>query len=195
MFHIVPTEVDESPLPNESVRAYVVRLAVAKARAAAGHVRPESLIVAADTAVVYDEKILGKPADAVEAASMLRRLRGRTHQVHTGLAVLRPSDDTLLTDCCTTNVPMRHYSETEIIAYIATGDPFDKAGGYGIQNLVFSPAARKQGCYANVMGLPLCHLTRTLAAMGFPPRADVSSACQTVLQYHCPVYRRVLQGK
>ena len=93
---------------------------------------------------------------------MLRRLRSRTHQVYTGIAVMPLSDGNLLTDLCVTDVPMRAYSDEEIDAYVATGDPLDKAGAYAIQHPDFHPVESMSGCYASVMGLPLCHLTRTL---------------------------------
>jgi predicted house-cleaning NTP pyrophosphatase (Maf/HAM1 superfamily) len=90
---------------------------------------------------------------------------------------------------------MRHYSDEEMQAYIASGDPLDKAGAYGIQHQVFRPAERLSGCYANVMGLPLCHLVRTLEKMGITSETDVPQACQAALQYDCPVYTQVLKGE
>ncbi len=94
-----------------------------------------------------------------EATAMLTRLRGRTHQVYTGVALLRTSDSLLLTDLCVTDVPMRHYSDEEIQSYVATGDPLDKAGAYAIQHSGFRPVASMDGCYASVMGsavVPRC---------------------------------------
>ncbi len=98
--------------------------------------RLNSIILAADTAVVDGKTILGKPKDPAEAVEMLRSLRGHSHQVFTGLAVLRPGDGNLVTDLCVTDVPMRAYSDDEIDAYVASGDPLDKAGAYAIQNTV-----------------------------------------------------------
>lgn len=194
-FTLIPTEVDESPLAGEHPKDYVLRLAEGKARAAAQHAPEDALVIAADTTVVDGSEILGKPADDIEAEAMLRRLRGRAHQVYTALALLHASDGRLLTDCCRTEVPMRQYSDEEMNAYIASGDPLDKAGAYGIQHQGFRPVEHLWGCYANVMGLPLCHLVRTLEKMSITSETDVPQACQAALQYDCPVYTQVLKGE
>jgi predicted house-cleaning NTP pyrophosphatase (Maf/HAM1 superfamily) len=130
----------------------------------------------------------------MEAVSMLRQLRGRTHQVYTGVALLRLSDGFLLKELCITDVPMRNYSEEEMQAYIQTGDPLDKAGAYAIQHPQFRPVASMSGCYASVMGLPMCHVVRMLRKLDIPPHADVPVKCQTLLEYHCPVSRTILSG-
>ncbi len=196
MFHTTSADVDESRLPGEAPDAYVLRLARAKARAGAAQGRPGSIIIGADTAVVDGRDILGKPADMAEAEAMLRRLRGRVHQVYTGIAVFRPQDGAMLDDLCITDVPMREYSDDEIRAYVATGDPLDKAGGYAIQHRGFRPVdGPLQGCYAGVMGLPLCHLVRTLKRWNILPQADVPRNCQQSLRFQCPVYRPVLRGE
>jgi len=195
MFHIVPVDVDETPQQGETPQEYVLRLAEAKARAALPRLRPDGLVLAADTTVADRGEILGKPAHAAEAVAMLQRLRGRTHQVHTAIAVILYGQQEAHTDLCTTDVPMRNYTDEEIAAYVASADPFDKAGGYAIQNPHFQPVAHLQGCYANVVGLPLCHLTRTLNKLDILPRVDVPRSCQTFLQYDCPVYEQVLHGE
>ena len=118
-FVVLVTDVDESQRPGESPADYVLRLAEAKARAAARRAQPQNVIVAADTTVVDGAMLLGKPEDAAEAARMLKRLRGHTHQVYTGLAVLRMSTGQLLKDLCVTDVPMRNYSDAEIDDYVA----------------------------------------------------------------------------
>jgi septum formation protein len=189
IFDVQVSDADETRLPAELPAAYVRRLAEAKARAVVNRARLEHIIIGADTSVVIDDKILGKPADVDEARSMLRRLRGRTHQVYTGIAVLRAADGNLLTNVVVTDVPMRAYTDAEIDAYIFTGDPLDKAGAYGIQNPSFQPVARMEGCYASVMGLPICSLTVLLRQLGVTPRNDVARSCQSTLQYQCPVYR------
>jgi predicted house-cleaning NTP pyrophosphatase (Maf/HAM1 superfamily) len=89
---------------------------------------------------------------------------------------------------------MRDYSEAEIEAYVASGDPLDKAGAYAIQHPHFQPVASMRGCYASVMGLPLCHVTRMLEPLGLPPRADVPAGCQSLLIYMCPVFTDILKG-
>lgn len=190
-YRVQPAEVDETPLPGEPADAYVLRLAESKARAAAA-LQPEELVLAADTTVVDTGYLLGKPRHAGEAREMLRRLRGRTHQVFTALSVLHTPSGRLLTDLCVTDVPMRPYSDAEIEAYIASGDPLDKAGAYAIQHPGFHPVEALAGCYANVVGLPLCHLARTLCKLGLPPRSDLPQACQAALGYQCPVYEQIL---
>jgi septum formation protein len=89
---------------------------------------------------------------------------------------------------------MRQYSDSEIGAYIVTGDPLDKAGAYAIQHPEFKPVEHLQGCYANVMGLPLCHLTGMLISLGYPPQNDIAMACQAALHYDCPIYSKILAG-
>jgi septum formation protein len=191
-FRACPAEIDEQPLPGEAPVAYVLRLAEGKARAVAAQVPPDSLVIAADTTVADGINILGKPVDERQAAEMLIRLRGHLHQVYTAVAILRAPDGILLLDACATDVPMRDYSQAEITAYVATGDPLDKAGAYAIQHTGFHPVEHLEGCYANVVGLPLCHLTRLLRQQNMEPLADVPVACQAALLYECPVFREIL---
>jgi len=195
MFHVWPAEVDESQRPGEAAGAYVLRLADKKAKACAKSARPGETIVAADTAVTVDGDILGKPQSMAEAVAMLRRLRGRKHQVCTGIAVLDADSGKTVFDLCVTNVPMRAYTEEEIQAYILTGDPLDKAGAYAIQHAGFHPVKKMKGCYASVMGLPLCHLTRALRKLGVSPKNNLAVECQLALQYECPIFSRVLDGE
>lgn len=194
-FRVAVSPVNETRKANEAPAAYVLRLAEAKARAAARHLIDETIIIGADTAVVDGEDVLGKPADHPEATAMLEQLRGHTHQVYTGLAAFRPRDDRLLTDLCITDVPMRAYSDAEIESYVRTGDPLDKAGAYAIQHPGFNPVEDLAGCYASVMGLSLCHLVRTLRKFEMEPPADVPANCQSYLQYDCPVSAAVLRGE
>jgi septum formation protein len=193
-FRVFVSDVDESQLPDESPARYVLRLAEAKARASVGGAGNAQIIVAADTTVVHDGTIFVKPRDAAEAVQMLGRLRGRTHQVYTGLAVLKTSTGQLLTDLCMTDVPMRNYSDAEIEVYVRSGDPLDKAGAYAIQHPQFHPVESMSGCFASVMGLPLCHLVRVLARMDISSDANVPANCQTSLHYHCPVSADILRG-
>jgi nucleoside triphosphate pyrophosphatase len=194
MFNVIVADVDESQLPNESPAEYVLRLAETKARTTASRAHTDQIILAADTTVVDGNDILGKPKDNVEAFAMLARLRGHTHQVYTGVALLRLSDGLLLKDLSVTDVPMRDYSDEEIQAYIQTGDPLDKAGAYAIQHPRFRPVAHMSGCYASVMGLPMCHVVRMMRKIDSPPHADVPVKCQTLLEYQCPVSRAILSG-
>jgi septum formation protein len=192
-FRVQAVDVDENPRPGEEPRSYVSRLARDKARAAASHVPPGSLVIAADTTVADGELIMGKPADEEEAVEMLQRLRGHVHQVFTAIAMLRMADDAWIMELCATDVPMRSCTDAEIRAYVATGDPLDKAGAYAIQHAGFHPVESLQGCYANVVGLPLCHLTRGLSRLGVASQADVPAGCQKTLQYQCPVYQQILE--
>lgn len=173
----------------------MVRLAQTKVRAVAAREPGASLILGADTTVMDGDLLLAKPADAAEAASFLRRLRGHVHQVYTGIAILRPSDGKLLTDLCVTDVPMRNYSDTEIVAYVQTGDPLDKAGAYAIQHPQFQPVERMEGCFASVMGLPVCHVVRLLRQFDLAPEKDVPAGCQAALDYQCPVFPLILGGQ
>lgn len=191
-FVVSVADVNEDPLPNESPSDYVLRLAETKARTIRADA--DEIILAADTTVVDGSEILGKPQDDEEAVAMLTRLRGRMHQVYTGIALFRGGDDSLLTDLCVTDVPMRGYSDEEIRSYVASGDPFDKAGAYAIQHPEFRPVAGMDGCYASVMGLPLCHVVRLMRRLGIEPSADVPANCQKLLEYDCPVFDSILNG-
>ncbi len=195
MFSVAVSDVDESQRAGETPDQYVLRLAEEKARAVLSKARLHHIILAADTAVVDKGIILGKPRDMADAAEVLKSLRGHTHQVYTGLAVFKVNDGQLLTDLCVTNVPMRNYSDDEIEAYVQTGDPLDKAGAYAIQHSDFQPVENMSGCYASVMGLPLCHLVRIFAKMGVGSDENVPQNCQTHLQYHCPVSSAILRGE
>jgi septum formation protein len=163
------TLLDEWILPGELPGDYVRRLALEKARAAAKARRDSSddLLIGADTAVVAANEILGKPESSEDARRMLRLLRGTIHEVHTGLAVLRQSDGIECVVEEITRVSFAPLSEDEIDSYIATGEPFDKAGGYGIQGVAGRYVTRVEGCYFNVMGLPLARLWSLLREFGW----------------------------
>jgi septum formation protein len=194
-FNTRNTQLDESQFPGEGPGAYVLRLAEGKARACAAEAQEDIIILAADTTVADGNVLLGKPQDKTQAVEMLKRLRNHTHQVYTGIAVMKPSDGNLETDLCVTQVPMRAYSDEEINAYVASGDPLDKAGAYAIQHAGFHPVEGMAGCYASVMGLPLCHLTRTLRRFNYPPKTDIPAECQSTLNYKCPICAAVLRGE
>jgi len=128
---------------------------------------------------------------------MLRELRGRHHTVITAIA-LKPSWATeIYNEICETIVPMRAYSDADIRSYIAGGSPFDKAGAYGIQDAIFNPAdlGAMSGCFANVMGLPICHLARAMRALGDTPPVDIPSACMRHTGYDCDVYSMIEKGE
>jgi nucleoside triphosphate pyrophosphatase len=147
---------------------------LAEQKAIGAHTLPEAdgrFIITADTTVLLNGTLLGKPRDPAHARELLLSLRNRWHQVVTGVAVSRKSDDSLelYSASCTTPVLMRPYSEEEIAAYIASGDPLDKAGAYGIQHPQFQPTENISGCYLNVVGLPLCTLVNLLAKFDIHP--------------------------
>jgi septum formation protein len=194
-FKLAKADIDETPRLGESAANYTVRLSQEKARAVMRTVTDKALILAADTTVADGDVILGKPADAGEAWVMLRRLRGRVHQVYTALTLIDTASGRRVTEVAVTNVPMRAYTDAEIEDYIASGDPFDKAGGYAIQNAFFHPVAALSGCYANVVGLPLCHLLRALRGTGLVPDGDVPLRCQQHYAYDCDVTGSILASQ
>jgi MAF protein len=156
---------------------------LAKHKAAAALRLPEAAertLITADTTVLLGEEILGKPRDEAHARELLLALRGRRHHVITGVAVsgFINGKRRLLSASCITPVLMRAYSEAEIAAYIASGDPMDKAGAYGIQNPAFQPTKRIDGCYFNVVGLPVCVLVDLLAEFGIYPARPGPNAAQ-----------------
>lgn len=191
-FVVKAAGVDEGPLAGEAPVELVERVSQAKARAVASP-RPDELVVAADTIVVLDEEILGKPADAREAVGMLRALRARSHVVYTGVAVWHASAQRMVYELGESTVWMRDYADKEIRDYVATGDPFDKAGAYAIQHPHFDPVARVEGCGLNVMGLPLCHLGRGLASLGVVIPANLPGSCRAFNQRECLVSPRILE--
>jgi len=191
-FKVVPADVDETPFPEEPAVDYVLRLAAEKATWVRDNIEPNAFIIAADTTVTYNGKIFGKPCNEAEASDMLKQLRGRVHQVYSGIAVVINSN--LSTVSVGTDVPMRRYSDDEIQRYIDTGDPLDKAGAYAIQHSDFHPVEELRGCYANVMGLPLCHLTKVMMAHNLTLDGKTSDACQNYIGYQCPVFSKILDG-
>jgi len=192
-FSAVSASVDETPLPDEYPEGYVRRLALEKARAAADQHGCRAAVLAADTAVADGNSILGKPRGAQEAVDMLRRLRGRCHQVYTAVCVLKDHASRPLVEVCVSPVVMRGYTEAEIEAYVSSGDPLDKAGAYAIQHEGFRPVRGFRHCFANVMGLPLCHLARVLPQVGLQLAVDAPKVCQQNLNYVCVVYPEILR--
>jgi septum formation protein len=161
------TEIDESPLPGETPEACVLRLAGEKARRASREVTGEAVVVGADTLVVIDGEVLAKPVDEKDAGRMLRLLSGRTHRVITGVAALRLSDGEMRRAAEITNVTFAALADREIDDYVATGEPMDKAGAYGIQERAGRFVSRIEGCYFNVVGLPLARLYAMLRELGW----------------------------
>jgi septum formation protein len=182
-------EVGEVPLDDETPSDTAARLAVSKARAVA-LCHPDALVVGCDTVVALQNRVLGKPADAAEARAMLSHLRNRWHEVYTGVALVGRGHEVI--QVARTAVRMRDYTDVEMDAYVASGDPLDKAGAYAIQQPAFGPVASWEGCYANVMGLPLCHVVRALRAWEIVPPQDVPAACQAFTGQPCSVYPSIL---
>jgi septum formation protein len=165
-FEVRALAISEDQAPGEPPEGYVVRLAAAKAGAVAGALAPHELrpVLAADTAVVLEGEVLGKPADAAEAAAMLERLSGRSHRVLTAVVLRCGAEaETLLSE---SEVRFRATTAAERLAYCATGEPFDKAGGYGIQGQAAVFVEYLQGSYSGVVGLPLFETAALLARAG-----------------------------
>lgn len=186
-FASISTDTDETRADGESAPAMVERLSRLKADAALKQF-PDALVIAADTDVELDGAILGKPRDADNARAMLTALRNRAHNVFTGLTI--GENSTRETELVHSRVLMRDYSDEEITVYIASGDPFDKAAGYSVQHQGFQPVASVQGCYASVMGLPLCRLYHALARHTEMPVPDLE--CIAHPEMNCSVEKIVL---
>lgn len=182
-FSVHTANIDERALPNEIPTDMVQRLSQEKADAVA-RLFPEALIIAADTIVALDGTVLGKPGDAAHARQMLTNLRGRQHFVHSAVSLVQQNHNRHFLALNSVTVRMRNFTEEEIDAYIASGDPMDKAGAYAIQSRDFSPVACWEGCYTGVMGFPLGDLTIGLAQFGIniPHTAEI---CSTITGAGC----------
>ena len=164
-FEVVKISVDETPLEDESPSDYVARLAVAKAQAGLALVESGDTVLGADTTVVLDGEVLGKPADREEAFAMWSRMAGRVHQVLTGVALAR--DGAVIHRVVVTEVHFRQMTRLDMEAYWASGEPADKAGGYGIQGRGALLVDRISGSYSNVVGLPLAETAQLLTQFGY----------------------------
>ena len=183
---IVPSGIDEPPPgQDESAEEYVANTASVKARAVSSNGHSEALVIGADTSVVVDGKILGKPIDGAEARAMLTALRGRSHRVVTGVTVLR--DGAVASSVTSSDVAMRGYADAEMEAYIESGEPFDKAGGYAIQDRLFAPVSALSGCYLNVVGFPLCEVMRLMSEVGVDVRLKPEWRAPERCPSDCPV--------
>lgn len=198
-FIVMETDIDETIQPGEDPADFVLRLASEKAFAAGKKLEESTLkdviVIAADTIVVDKEKVLGKPINAADAKNILDRLKNRTHQVLSGIAVYQLETGKIRSSMVLTEVRMRNYTETEVQEYINSGDPFDKAGAYAIQNDSFNPAPDFEGCFANVMGLPLCHLSLLMRKETLETDSRIADRCQESIHYQCPVYSQILTGE
>jgi septum formation protein len=170
-FSVLSAAVDETPVPGESAHDMVQRLADAKGELVAARAVGPAIIIAADTTVVLDGEILGKPRTSDDARHMLAKLSGRTHSVLTGVTLIRLPDAERRQFVETTHVQFAKMSEEEITRYLATGEPFDKAGSYAIQGRAGRYIPRIEGCYFNIVGLPLSRLVDTLVELGWSDEA------------------------
>lgn len=157
LFTVIASTVDENGGPTGDPALFVRTLAAAKAGEIA-QAHPKAWVIGADTVVVVDGEILGKPVDEADARSMLKRLSGRGHEVHTGFCVMRKADEKRFTRSVCTRVYFRGLTGREIEWYVGTGEPFDKAGAYGIQGQGAFLVTRIEGSYTNVVGLPVSEL-------------------------------------
>jgi septum formation protein len=166
-FIVMSSAVDETPIPNESAPDLVQRLADAKAELVAARAVGPAIVIAADTVVTLDGHILGKPRTTDDARNMLSKLSGRTHSVVTGVTIIRLPDAERRRFVETTHVHFAALSDEELNRYLATDEPNDKAGSYAIQGRAGRYIPRIEGCYFNVVGLPLSRLCHTLAELGW----------------------------
>jgi len=162
-FEVAPVDLDETLRPGETAQAYVERLAQAKAAAAASK-DPEAVVLGADTTVVVQGQVLGKPLDSSDAARMLRLLSGRTHDVLTGICLRKGLRSLVHVE--SSRVRIAALSDAEIEWYIGTGEPFDKAGGYAVQGLASRFIEAVDGSYSNVVGLPVASVNSLLKQLG-----------------------------
>jgi septum formation protein len=166
-FSIMSSAIDETPYPGESAPDLVQRLAFAKAELVAARAVAPAIVIGADTEVTLEGHIFGKPRSTDDARRMLEKLSGRTHAVVTGVALIRLPDAERLTFVDSTLVHFASLTEEDITRYLATGEPHDKAGGYAIQGHAGRFIPRIEGCYFNVVGLPLARLQHALTELGW----------------------------
>lgn len=175
-FDVDPAHVDESELAGETARSYVVRVAALKAHTVAAR-HPDDVVLAADTTVVVDGVMLAKPTDDSDAARMLRLLSGRTHEVLTGVVVIRAGWER--SEAVSTRVRFKPLGAAEIAWYVSSGEPHDKAGAYGVQGLAARFVASVEGSYSNVVGLPVANARALLDAAGLVPHDPGSAKAWT----------------
>ena len=166
-FEVIPADVDEDALPGESPETMVERLSRDKALVVSASM-PRGFVIGADSTVVHQGQAVGKPVDDDDARAMLRRLRGTTHHVCTGITVADAATGSFLTGHMTAEITLRHISDEEIEESIASGTPRDKAGAYAVQDPALRPASAWEGCYSNIVGLPTCRLLEMLGELGYP---------------------------
>ncbi|HEV2423918.1 MAG TPA: Maf family protein [Terriglobia bacterium] len=171
-FEVRPGSVNEDPLPGEAPETMVMRLAREKALQVAADAPSGTIVLGADTTVVVDIEMLAKPLDAADAARMLRLLSGRAHTVLTGVCIVEAPGRVAASGCERTEVRFRTLTDSDIRDYVASGEPFDKAGAYAVQGRASRFVTRIEGCYFNVMGLPVALVDTLLASEGVVPGSN-----------------------
>jgi septum formation protein len=186
-FTVVVSNEPEPLLAGIAPHEQTVQLALRKVRAVAA-TQSAVWVLGADTIVVLDGEILGKPVDPADAVATLKRLRGRGHEVYTGLALVNAATGRELTTSVPAMVTMRDYDDAEVAAYVATGEPLDKAGAYGIQGLGGALAAAYEGCFNTIVGLPLCGVAALLREARFA-LPEIGPVCLRPDGTPCPAWR------
>ena len=195
-FTIKKPDIDETQQEGEAPAEFAKRLSREKAAAiVTNHGADSGFVISADTIVVHHGQVLGKPRDEHDARQMLQRLRGQPHRVLTAVSIQNSTTGKVITDICDSKVVLRQMSDEEIDAYVATGDPLDKAAAYAIQNVQFAPVEEVVGCPANVMGLPMCHVVRSLRRHGIDlPDSDPTACRYSYGGYYCEIAEAVMPG-
>ena len=196
-FDTMAADVDENSVSDPDPAQDCIQTARLKAEAILNQIyttqQERTIIVAADTIVALDGQILGKPRDATDAKQMLTTLRGRIHDVHTGVMIIDVDSGREVLGSHTAVVKMRRYTNQEMSAYVASGDPLDKAGAYAIQHPIFRPVEQLNGCYLGVMGLSICHLLQLLRQIDLPFQAELASLETAHQRYECRLYDNIAQ--
>ena len=193
VFEVAATDVHERPRRGESAVALARRLSLEKAESV--NASRGALVIGCDTLVILDGEPLGKPPTPDAAVEMLTRLRDREHTVCSGLTVLDRARGMRSVQTALSPVRMRVYSEDELRRYVASGDPLERAGAYAIQHEGFSPVAVVRGCWANVVGLPLCHLYRAMRAWDLAEPNHPLDCCPRAVEEGCPWAREILENE
>ena len=193
-FRAISVDADEDSIQDDDLQANVQARAILKAESLQSQLADHSeLIIGADTAVSLQNRLLNKPNSPSHAKEMLLALRGKQHEVHSGVVMLNILQQIRVAFVNTAVVTMRHYSNAEIDAYIQTGDPLDKAGGYAIQHPVFKPVSRLDGCYLSVMGFPVCQIILELQKMNIPVQFNAEKLKHVHETYQvCPQLTKLL---
>lgn len=191
-FTTSPSNTNEKKLDLETPEQYVIRMAYEKGRSK--QLAADEFALSADTIVELDGEVIGKPTDEADAKTILKKMRGKTHLVHTAISLHNGETDEIVREICHTKVTMRNYSDEEIQSYLNQNNYLDKAGAYAIQNATFHPVEQIEGCYSNVMGLPLCSLFRLFQQAGFRLDIKIAERCQGYNDITCDVYPQILMS-